>query len=128
MIIYLAGKISGQRELAQLWREEIIKKYNNKYHFLNPLRRNQFNQEIENHTEIVIGDKADIDACDIVLAYINDGPSFGTSMEIMYAYMKGKPVVCVSEIDYGAWLNYHTIICKDFDEAFNKIEKMVVIE
>ncbi len=42
--------------------------------------------------EIVVGDLADVDSCDAVLAAFT-APDEGTAMEAWYAYTRGIPVV-----------------------------------
>ena len=59
---------------------------------VDPMRRD-FRGGTEGHEEeIVIGDLADIDSCDTVLAAFT-APDEGTSMEAWYAHSKGIPVV-----------------------------------
>ena len=59
---------------------------------VDPMRRD-FRGATEGHeTEIVEGDLADIDSCDVVLASFT-APDEGTSMEAWYAHAKGIPVV-----------------------------------
>ena len=59
---------------------------------VDPMRRD-FREGTEGHEEeIVIGDLADIDSCDAVLAAFT-APDEGTSMEAWYAHSKGIPVV-----------------------------------
>jgi len=128
MKIYLAGKITGQRAFAEKWRENIIKKYSsNKLKFVNPMRRNQKGKAMKDFSKIVNGDKLDIFKSDCVLVYINDGASFGTSMEIMFAYQRDIPVIVVSkEKNLGAWLNYHSKIFTNFEEAFDYIKRWCI--
>ena len=59
---------------------------------VDPMRRD-FRGGTEGHEEeIVVGDLADIDSCDTVLAAFT-APDEGTSMEAWYAHSKGIPVV-----------------------------------
>jgi nucleoside 2-deoxyribosyltransferase len=59
---------------------------------VDPMRRD-FRGRTEGHeTEIVEGDLADIDACDVVLAAFT-APDEGTAMEAWYAHAKGIRVV-----------------------------------
>jgi nucleoside 2-deoxyribosyltransferase len=84
------------------------------------------------YTAIVETDKFLILDCDIVLAYIYEGKSsFGTTMEIMFGYMKDKPIIIVDETkktinDY--WLKYHAyenFIHTDLIEVLKNIKTMV---
>ena len=66
-------------------------------------------REHEGIAEVVEDDKADIDGCEFVLVnYIK--PSVGTSMEILYAWERGKKVVLVAprDIVLSPWLMYHS--------------------
>ena len=59
---------------------------------VDPMRRD-FRGSTEGHEEeIVVGDLADIDACDAVLAAVT-APAEGTSMEAWYAHSRGVRVV-----------------------------------
>src|SRR5262249_34729985 len=59
---------------------------------VDPMRRD-FRGGTEGHeTEIVEGDLADIDSCDVVLAAFTAADE-GTAMEAWYAYARGIPVV-----------------------------------
>src|SRR5580765_4832969 len=59
---------------------------------VDPMRRD-FRGRTEGHeAEIVEGDLADIDSCDVVLAAFTS-PDEGTAMEAWYAHSRGIPVV-----------------------------------
>jgi nucleoside 2-deoxyribosyltransferase len=59
---------------------------------VDPMRRD-FRGHTEGHeVEIVEGDLADIDSCDVVLAAFT-APDEGTAMEAWYAHASGIPVV-----------------------------------
>jgi nucleoside 2-deoxyribosyltransferase len=59
---------------------------------VDPMRRD-FRGRTEGHeTEIVEGDLADIDSCDVVLAAFT-APDEGTAMEAWYAFARGIPIV-----------------------------------
>lgn len=59
---------------------------------VDPMRRD-FRGRTEGHeAEIVEGDLADIDGCDVVLASFAE-PDEGTAMEAWYAHSRGIPVV-----------------------------------
>ena len=62
---------------------------------VDPMRRD-FRGRTEGHEEeIVLGDLADIDSCDAVLADFSE-PDEGTAMEAWYAHSSGKPLVAVT--------------------------------
>ncbi len=55
--------------------------------------RRDFRGRTEGHErEIVEGDLADIDSCDVVLAAFTQ-PDEGTAMEAWYAHTRGTPVI-----------------------------------
>ena len=59
---------------------------------VDPMRRD-FRGQTEGHeVEIVEGDLADIDSCDVLLAAFT-APDEGTAMEAWYAHARGIPVV-----------------------------------
>jgi len=59
---------------------------------VDPMRRDFRGGTVGHEAEIVEGDLADIDSCDVVLAAFT-APDEGTSMEAWYAHSKGVPVV-----------------------------------
>jgi nucleoside 2-deoxyribosyltransferase len=108
-LIYLAGPINGcTDEECKDWRE-YVKAQLGEENTLDPMRRDYRGREMECVDEIVEGDKADIDAATILL--INyDRPSVGTSMEILYAWERGKKVIVVAApgVRISPWLSYHS--------------------
>lgn len=105
--IYLAGPINGCTDAeAKDWRSEVKHFYD---FVLDPMARDYRGKEAENVTAIVEGDKADIDACGAVLVYF-ERPSVGTSMEVLYAWERKKPVVVVNRSGkpISPWLAYHS--------------------
>lgn len=59
---------------------------------VDPMRRDFCGRTAGHEQEIVLGDLADIDSCDLVLADFSE-PDEGTAMEAWYAHSAGKPVV-----------------------------------
>jgi nucleoside 2-deoxyribosyltransferase len=59
---------------------------------VDPMRRDFRGSTQGNETEIVLGDLADIDACDAVLAAFTSADE-GTAMEAWYAHTRDKPVI-----------------------------------
>jgi nucleoside 2-deoxyribosyltransferase len=59
---------------------------------VDPMRRDFRGRTEGNEAEIVVGDLADIDSCDVVLAAFT-APDEGTAMEAWYAHTRGIPVV-----------------------------------
>lgn len=109
--IYLCGPINGCSDFeCQVWRSEMEQMLpSNSFEFINPLRRDYRGMELEHLNEIVVLDKIDIDNSDVVLAN-SFKPSAGTSMEIFYAYTKGKPIVSIIPTDepVSPWIKYHS--------------------
>lgn len=120
MKIYLAGPINGCSDSeANDWRSAFKKLHSN---VLDPMARDYRGKEAENVAGIVEGDKSDIDACDAVLVWF-ERPSVGTSMEVLYAWERKKPVVVVNKSGkpISPWLAYHSIaIVNSADEALNR--------
>jgi nucleoside 2-deoxyribosyltransferase len=123
--IYLCGPINGCTDAeCKDWREAAKAKWPDA---IDPMRRDYRGKEDESVKQIVELDKIDIMNSDVVLVNY-DKPSVGTSMEILYAFERGKFVVIVA--DHGArispWLRYHShAIVGSFGAAFRFIEDVV---
>lgn len=107
--IYLCGPINGcTDEGANGWRTFVIDQSPHFKH-LNPMRRDYRGKEDYNVNEIVELDKIDIANSDALLVNY-DKPSVGTSMEVLYAFERGKLVVVVTppEAALSPWLRYHS--------------------
>jgi len=115
--IYLAGPINGCTDSeCNDWRTEIKRLHAN---CLDPMARDYRGREQENCEGIVRGDKEDINACDVVIVWY-ERPSVGTSMEVLYAWERGKPVIIIdrSGKPLSPWLAYHSVaVCANADEA-----------
>ncbi len=72
---------------------------------VDPFRRDFRGRTEGNEREIVEGDLADIDSCDVVLAAFST-PDEGTAMEAWYAHSRGTPVVAWTG---GAWAHPWTV-------------------
>lgn len=59
---------------------------------VDPMRRDFRGRTAGHEQEIVLGDLADIDSCDAVLADFSE-PDEGTAMEAWYAHSHGMPVL-----------------------------------
>jgi hypothetical protein len=59
--------------------------------------------------ELVLLDLQALNKCDFVVAFITGQRSYGTLMEIVYAYQAGIPVyiICTNGHEYHPWLRYH---------------------
>lgn len=129
MLIYLAGKISGltQKE-ANTWREEAnFELAINDIKTHNPLDGFDVNGKYE-PLEIVNRNKYYIDKSDLVLAEMDyKEPSIGTIGEIVYANMKGKPVITWGKAEYNErpWIKAHvTKHYETLEEALDYIIAM----
>lgn len=115
--IYLCGPINGcTDEECRDWREFVKKLWRGTT--LDPMRRDYRGREDESVNEIVELDKIDIMNADVLLVSY-DKPSVGTSMEILYAWERGKPVVVVAapETRISPWLRYHSHAIKPTYES-----------
>lgn len=112
--VYLAGPPYAEeyrRRAAVLLRESGLEP-------VDPMRRDFRGRTEGNEAEIVEGDLADIDSCDVVLADFSR-PDEGTAMEAWYAHGKGIPVVAYTA---GQWAHPWTVyvadvVCADLEEA-----------
>ncbi len=115
--VYLCGPINGcTDEECKDWREAVRARLPDT---LDPMRRDYRGKEAESYREIVELDKRDVEASDVVLVNY-DKPSVGTSMEILWAWLKETPVIVVARRDavISPWLRYHsTKIVHSFDDA-----------
>lgn len=122
-IFYLAGAINGcTDEECKDWREYLKDKLGEE-NTLDPMRRDYRGIELDCVDEIVEGDKVDIDKSNyLIVSY--DKPSVGTSMEILYAWERNKPVFVITspETKLSPWLVYHsTEVFHSLDEVINYI-------
>jgi nucleoside 2-deoxyribosyltransferase len=72
---------------------------------IDPMRRDYRGRTEGHEAEIVEGDLADIDSCDVVLASFTE-PDEGTAMEAWYAHSRGIPVVAYTG---GSWTHPWTV-------------------
>lgn len=118
MRVYLAGPIFQQTdEVCNDWRAFF--KAIPDFEWLDPMSRDYRGKEDESVSLIVEGDKEDIDSCQAVIAKTNP-TSAGTSMEILYAYLKKTPVISICEGRVSPWVRYHsTHVVKTEAEALD---------
>lgn len=126
-MIYLCGPINGcTDEECKDWREFVKTKWWGAT--LDPMRRDYRGKEDESVNEIVEFDKIDIMRCDALLVNY-DKPSVGTSMEILYAFERGKyiAVVAAEGTRISPWMRYHShAIVHSYVEALTLINEAVV--
>ncbi len=107
-VVYLSGAMLGcTDEECRDWRE--YAKQHLRCATRDPMVRDYRGREMEGMIDMVENDKADIDECDTVLVNFIK-PSVGTSMEILYAWERGKRIVLVAPRDtvISPWLVYHS--------------------
>jgi hypothetical protein len=102
--VYLAG-YSRESEYRKL----VKKKYGDKIDFVDPIKFHKL-QETD-PKDIPPKDKELILSCHVLVAYIRR-PSFGTAMEIMFAYIHRIPVILIDPTDdqiaaRDIWVSYH---------------------
>lgn len=124
--VYLAGAIDRvSPEFAMSWRREATKRLEAAgYQVLDPtqdknLEHPDVNTTLYTPEQIVEADKAMIDKADIILAEISrpDIPYVGTSMEILYAWERGKKIF-VWGGSRSYWIRYHAhFIFQDLTDA-----------
>jgi nucleoside 2-deoxyribosyltransferase len=116
--LYLCGPINGCTDAeASDWRNYVTARYEGRC--IDPMVRDYRGREVEAFREIVELDKIDVIEADIILVNY-DKPSVGTSMEVLYAWERGKRVIVVCREDavISPWLRYHAHhIVHSFDDA-----------
>lgn len=141
--IYLAGPICGcDSGEANDWRTYVSDQLRDNIIGVSPLRREPMvgkvyplsSDDPKFNTVRAIKAKNELDtrSCDLVLAYLpkhmNDKrPSYGTIVEMAWAYMLGKPVMLVTDDPY---LKEHPLtssisswILEDLDQAVDTINE-----
>lgn len=128
MKVYLAGPINGCTDTeCKDWRE-YVKREIGEDGILDPMRRDYRGLELDCVSDIVEGDKEDIDSATHLLVNY-DRPSVGTSMEIIYAWERAKPVIVVASegARLSPWLVYHSNkVFHSLSEALDYIKQGVM--
>lgn len=140
--IYLAG-----HSLEFEYRQYCKDNFSDKFNLIDPIDRSLdvLQKDMMNVKEIASGkiplsdevmkyiveeDKEDILKSSYVLAYIMK-PTFGTIMEIMFAFCNNIPVIAVNpnnEWCGDIWLRYHVGgVFENLDEAFNYIDTLELL-
>lgn len=123
MALYLAGPIFQCEDHECInWREEVKRRLPD-HVICDPMERDYRGQTDEFFRQIVEDDKSSIDRCSILLVnYLK--PSVGTSMEILYAWERGKHVVVViHNPEMSPWMLYHSHrVCQSLNEAIIYID------
>lgn len=125
--IYLCGAINGKTdEQCKAWREQ-AKRLLPDFNILDPMRRDYRGRENVFAHEIIEADKDDIDMSEGLLVYF-ESPSFGTAMEIYYAYNQGLQVVAVnaSGVPHSPWVEVHShAIVTDLAEGCETLRRLL---
>ena len=125
--IYLAGPVFNTIDEDQKWRQYFKKEILAKgFEVIDPLElRDYRGLEEEKMVEIVEKDLKDLKKSDILLIYAPK-PSWGTAMEIAYAYMQSKQIITVApKKEISPWLKYHSdLIVFSFEELLEVLEKI----
>lgn len=103
---YLCGGINGLTDTdCNDWRTMAKKLL--RHPTLDPMRRDYRGSEADNVNSIVAGDLEDIQASTFVLVNATR-PSWGTAMEVVYAYQAGKRIHAFVESGrISPWLRFH---------------------
>lgn len=126
--VYLSGGIQQfhTKLEATYWRKIATLNLEKEFLILNPMRRIFSDKDVQSHNEIVNFDKHDIQQSDIILVNCTK-PSWGTAMEIMYAYTLNKFIVSFTGTPFKQvtpWIVVHsTRVCRDLGEAIKYIKK-----
>lgn len=122
--IYLCGPINDCANSECFdWRES-VKTWG--FKTLDPMRRDYRGKEQDFVKEIVELDKIDIVNSDIILVNYAK-PSVGTSMEILYAFERGKLIIVISDENtaISPWMKYHSqFIVNSFNAAKELIQNL----
>lgn len=120
--IYLCGPINGCTDAECMdWRAHVKSIWPTT---IDPMSRDYRGRESECLREIVELDKRDIQSSAALIVNY-DRPSVGTSMEIIFAWQLGKPVVlvCKKGEKLSPWLVYHcTAVRHSFADALAWLE------
>ena len=124
--VYLAGPIQGVKD-PYTWRRNVENQLPKEWEAVTPLKV-EANIDDSDARLLVETDLGAIDNCHAVLALI-DQPSWGTAMEIFYAFTMGTPVIgwhpVLRVVDMSPWLRAHcSILISDFKSINNYLEKI----
>ena len=123
-LVYLAGAIYEMDDTCVRWRKAantILRKKG--IMSIKPTDADYRGQEsiAGMPKEIVERDKRDIVSCDTILAKC-DHPSWGTAMEIMFAWSLHKQIIVVTS-SMSPWIRYHAdYVFPTLDEALKAME------
>ena len=123
-LVYLAGPIYEMDDTCIRWRKAASLLLRKKgIMSLSPTDADYRGKEIiaGMPKQIVERDKKDIVTCDTMIAKC-DTPSWGTAMEILFAWSLQKQIIIVTN-SKSPWITYHaTQIVSTVEEAINLLE------
>jgi len=109
--VYLCGPISGKTNSeCNEWRDTARQLLANDFEIVDPMARDFRGIEGAFINEIVMGDLADIDACECLLVCAN-ASSWGTAMEVRHAFTQCKTIIAFTNAEnsrqLSPWLRFH---------------------
>ena len=112
--LYLCGGIYNLTKKQQKeWRNQVKKELSKHYKIIDPTNKPYTGR---NQKEIVEYDKQNIIRSDVIIVNATK-PSWGTAMEILYAYQHHKKIIVFTK-DKNPWLEYHsTVICETLQQV-----------
>jgi len=122
--IYLASPIFNiEEEESNKWKKIVKLKLKNNFIIIDPIEHFDYKKN-KDEQYLIHCDKLNIQRSDIILANCWQ-PSFGTPMEILYAWERKKPVFIIFPHDnIHPWIKYHsTKIFKNVDDAIISIKE-----
>lgn len=109
--IFLIGPMRGvDRKEALSWRLKATKILSDMFDVTHALRGREAKEKFSDFRAAIIRDKNDILKSDLILMNdsFDNASMIGTSMEVMYAFLKDKPIIVFGNVhDKDYWLNYH---------------------
>jgi nucleoside 2-deoxyribosyltransferase len=122
-LVYLAGPIYEQDDTCIRWRkaaQKILRKKNIMSIAPTDVDYRGYERREQTANQIVKRDKGWIMDCDTVLAKC-DFPSYGTAMEIMFAWSLQKQIIVVTN-SHSPWIRYHAShVFPTLDEALDNL-------
>lgn len=112
--VFLSGPIRGvSRDISLGWRNKIVNLLETDFIVIHALRGREIIETLPDPRLAIIRDKNDIDESNVLIVNDSfpDASMIGTSMEVIYAFERGKIIIIFGnahEKDY--WLNYHSHI------------------
>lgn len=124
--IYLCGPINGCTDAeCNDWRQAVATLWDGPV--IDPMRRDYRGREGDFVRDIVELDKIDImSAAALIVSF--DKPSVGTSMEVLFAFERGKLIIVVARPDavISPWLRYHSHrVVHSYADAVSEVRSLL---